>query len=217
MMSYVSYGWPSPSPADRCNDQLQAKTCCAWFCSTYLNLVTASYSFIFHLNHVHFQFILLYPNVVDLSLTKSTPMPGTRRRARSWILTHQMSWSLTRNAMSLFKVQHLTPRQKHQILSVQEMQQLCEAEGLTLQGFRAQVHGPCQRLAKSESSHNFICLRCFIIIHNPILTIGVSALRLYIALQHFHSTIEDAASFRLHTTLFSACFWQDGQRRHCFS
>ena len=204
-MSHVSYGWPSPSPADRCNDQLQAKTCCAWFCSTCASWLKSGYSmlqhhiwrctcsFIFHLNHAHFQFTLL---------------------SRSWIQTHQMSWSPTRNFMSLFKVQHLTPRQKHQILSVQEMQQLCEAEGLTLQGFRAQVLPLAHAGLQNQKVHrNFMSLRCFIV---PIIK-SHSHYRLYIALQLFHSTIEDAASFRLHTTLFSACFWQDGQRRHCFS
>lgn len=67
-----------------------------------------------------------------------------------------MSWSLKRNVMSLFKVQHLTPRQKHQILSVQEMQQLCEAEGLTLQGFRAQVPQMCHNHSQPHSHYRSI-------------------------------------------------------------
>ena len=113
-------------------------------------------SFIFHLHHVHFQFTLLYSNVIDLSLTKSTPMPGTRRRARSWIQTHQMSWSPNKKVMSLLKNQHVTPRQKHQILSVQEMQQLCEAEGLTLQGFRAQVPQMFHNHSQSHSHYRSI-------------------------------------------------------------
>ena len=64
--------------------------------------------------------------------------------------------------MSLFKVQQLTPRQKHQSLSVQEMQQLCEAEGLTLQGFRAQVLLLARAGLQSQKVHrNFIMPQMF--------------------------------------------------------